>query len=65
MRPTRVTGDENAALLDQQRRVALGVRRMLDDPDSGAITGELRRFGRETGDEAEQVQWDLLGDLLG
>jgi hypothetical protein len=32
-----VAGDKNAALLDQQRRVARGVRLMLDDPDSGAI----------------------------
>ena len=28
-----VAGDEYAALLDQQRRMALGMRRMLDNPD--------------------------------
>ena len=28
-----VAGDENPAFLDQQRRVARGMRRMLDDPD--------------------------------
>ena len=58
-----VAGDENAALLDQQRRMALGMRRMLDDPDFRAIPRNLRSFGRQTGDEAEQVQRYLVGDL--
>ena len=34
-----VAGDENAALLDQQRCMALGMRRMLDNPDLRAIPG--------------------------
>ena len=58
-----VAGDENAALLDQQRRMALGMRRMLNNPDLRAIPGNLRCFGRQTGDKAEQVQRYLLGDL--
>ncbi len=58
-----VAGDENAALLDQQRRMALGMRRMLNDPDLRAIPRNLRRFGRQTGNEAEQVQRYLLGDF--
>jgi hypothetical protein len=41
-----VAGDENAALLDQQRRMALGMRRMLDNPDLRAIPRNLRSFGR-------------------
>ena len=51
-----VAGDENAALLDQQRRMALGMRRMLDDPDLRAIPRYLVRFGGQPGDEAEPVQ---------
>ena len=35
-----VAGDENAALLDQQRRVALGMGGMLDDPDLRTIPRE-------------------------
>ena len=58
-----VTGNENAALLDQQRRVALGMRRMLDDPDLRAIPRNLRSSGGQTGNEAEQVQRYLLGDF--
>ena len=58
-----VAGDENAALLDQQRRMALGMRRMLDDPDVRAIPGHLRSLGRQTGNEAEQVQRYVLGDF--
>ena len=41
-----VAGDENAALLDEQRRMALGVGRMHDDPDSRAIPRDLRQFRR-------------------
>ena len=39
-----VAGDENAALLDQQRRMALGMRRMLDDPDLEGHPRESARF---------------------
>src|SRR5215472_3164973 len=58
-----VAGDENAALLDQQRRVARGMRLMLDNPDSRAIPGNPRSFGGQAGNEAEQVQRYLLGDV--
>ena len=58
-----VAGDENPALLDQQRRMALGMRLMLDNPDLRAIPRNLRSFGRQTGNEAEQVQRYLLGDF--
>ena len=34
-----VACDEDAALLDQQRRMALGMRRVLDNPDLRAIQG--------------------------
>ena len=50
-------------LLDQQRRMALGMRRMLDDPDFRAIPRNLRSSGGQTGNEAEQVQRYLLGDF--
>ena len=36
---------------------------MLDDPDPRAIPGNLRRVGVQAGDEAEQVQRDLVGDV--
>ena len=58
-----VAGDENPAFLDQQRRVARGMRLMLDDPDAGAIPGKLRRPGGQAGDEAEQVQRYPPGDV--
>ena len=58
-----VAGDENPAFLDQQRRMARGMRLMLDDPDLRAIPGNLRRLGGQAGDEAEQVQRYLLGDV--
>ena len=57
-----VAGDENSAILDQQRRMARGMRLMLDDPDVRAIPRNPRRFRGQAGDEAEQVQGDLLGD---
>ena len=60
-----VAGDENPAFLDQQGCMARGMRRVLDDPDSRAIPGNLCRSGRQTGDEAERVQRDLLGDSGG
>jgi hypothetical protein len=40
-----VAGKENAALLDHQRRMARGVRMMLDDPDPRAVPRNLRRLG--------------------
>ena len=58
-----VAGDENPALLDQQRRMARGVGLVLDDPDRRAIPGNPRRFGGQAGDQAEQVQRDLPGDF--
>ncbi len=58
-----VASDENAALLDQQCRMALGMRRMLDNPDFRAIPRNLCSFGRQTGNEAEQVQRYLVGDF--
>ena len=44
-----VAGDENPAFLDQQRRMARGVRLMLDDPDLRAIPGNPRSFGGQAG----------------
>jgi hypothetical protein len=58
-----VAGDENAAFLDQQRRMARGMSLMLDDPDLRAIPRNQRSFGGQVGDEAEQVQRYLLGDV--
>jgi hypothetical protein len=58
-----VAGHENPAFLDQQCCMARGVRRMLDDPDVRTIPRNLRGFGGQTGDEAEQVQRCLLGDF--
>src|SRR5215210_5361464 len=55
-----VAGDENAALLDQQRRMALGMCLMLDDSDLRAIPRNLRGCGWQCGNEAEQVQRYLL-----
>jgi hypothetical protein len=40
-----------AALLDQQRRMARGMRLMLDNPDSRAIPGNPRSSGGRTGNE--------------
>ena len=58
-----VAGDENPAFLDQQRRMARGMRLMLDNPDLRAIPRNLRRLGGQAGNEAEQVQRYLLGDV--
>ena len=58
-----VAGDENPAFLNQQRRMARGMRPMLDNPDLRAIPGNLRRLGGQTGNEAKQVQRYLLGDV--
>ena len=60
-----VAGDEHAALLDQQRRVAGGVRGVLDDPDARAVPRDPRRLGGQAGDAAEHVvQRHLLDDVL-
>jgi len=48
-----VAGDENAALLDQQRRMTWGMRLMLDNPDFRAIPRNLRGFGGQTSNLAE------------
>jgi len=58
-----VAGDENPAFPDQQRRMARGMRLMLDDPDSRTVPWNLCRLGGQAGDEAEQVQRYLLGDV--
>jgi len=58
-----VAGDEHPAFFDEQRRMARGMRLMLDDPDLRAIPRKLRRLGGQTGNEAEQVQRYLLGDF--
>src|SRR6516225_4546587 len=58
-----VAGDENTAFLDQQRRMARGVRLMLDDPDLRAIPRDPRGPGGQAGYEAEQVQRYLLDDV--
>lgn len=58
-----VAGDQNPAFLDQQCRMARGMRLMLDNPDLRAIPRNVRSFGRQTGNEAEQVQRYLLGDF--
>src|SRR6266496_410067 len=51
-----VGGDEDPVLLDQQRRVARGMRLMLDDADLRAIPGNACGVGGQAGDEAEQIQ---------
>src|SRR5271167_1789265 len=58
-----VAGDENPALLDQQSRMARGMRLMLDNPDLRAIPRNPRSFGGQAGNEAEQVQRYLLHDV--
>ena len=58
-----VAGDENPAFSDQQRRMARGMRLMLDNPDLRAIPGNLRHPGGQAGNEAEQVQRYLPGDV--
>jgi pimeloyl-ACP methyl ester carboxylesterase len=58
-----VAGHENPAFLNQQCRMARGMRLVLDDPDLRTIPGNLRSSGGQSGDEAEQVQWYLVGDF--
>src|SRR5512132_2872359 len=58
-----VAGDENPAFLDQQRRMARGMRLMLDNPDLRAVPWNLRRLGGQAGNETQQVQWYISGDL--
>jgi hypothetical protein len=50
-------------LLDQERRIARGMSLMLDDPDLRAILRNLCHLGGQVGNEAEQVQRYLLGDV--
>ena len=59
-----VAGHENPSILDQQCRMPRSVRRMLDDPDCRAVPRNPHRPVRQTGDDAEQLQRHLLGDLL-
>src|SRR5262245_4328099 len=59
-----VAGDENAALLDQQRRMARGMRLMLDNPDLGTVPRNPCSFSGQPGNAAEHVvQWYLFGDV--
>ena len=52
-----IAGDENAALLDQQRRMARGMRLMLDNPDPT----EFAQFRRAVADRLKRlVQAGLL-----
>jgi len=55
-----VAGDENPAFGNQQRRMARGMRLMLDNPDLRAIPRNLRHVGGHAGNEAEQVQGYLV-----
>ena len=57
-----VRGDEDPSFLDQKRRMARGMRLMLDNADLVAIPRNLRRPAGQAGNEAEQVQRHLLGD---
>ena len=43
--------------------MALGMRLMLEDPDLRAIPGYSGCFTRQTGNLAESLQRDLLGDV--
>jgi hypothetical protein len=58
-----VAGDENPAFLDQQRRMARGMRLVLDNPDLRAIPGNPRGFGGQAGNEPKQVPRYLRGDV--
>jgi len=58
-----VAGDENPAFLNQQRSMARGMALMLDNPDLRAIPGNPRHLGGQAGNEAEQVQRYLPGDV--
>src|SRR5690242_12648343 len=49
----QVTGDENAALLDEQRRVASGMPLVLDNPNRWAIPGNSLSVGGQTGNLAK------------
>ena len=56
----RVAGNENPAFLDQQRRMAVGMRLVLDDPDSRAVPGNLVCLGGQHRNQAEQVKRYLI-----
>jgi hypothetical protein len=53
----QIAGDENLAFLDQQRRMARGMRLMFDDPDLRAVPRNLLGLGGQAGDEAERCRW--------
>jgi hypothetical protein len=55
---------ENPAFHHQQRRMAWGMRVMLDDPDMRTIPGNLRHLGGKARNQAEQVRRYLLGNIL-
>lgn len=57
-----VPRDKNSSFFDHQRRMARGVRPMLDDPHGRAVPGNLHGTGGQAGDEAEQGQRHLIGD---
>ena len=46
-----VAGDQNAALIDQRRRMARGMCLMLDNPDLRAIPRNPRSFGGQAGNQ--------------
>ena len=59
-----VAGYEHTTVLDQQRRVTRRVRLVLDDLDARAVPREHVRVGRQAGDQPEQVQGHLVGDVV-
>ncbi len=58
-----VAGDENPAFLDQQCRMARGMRLMLNNPYLRTVPRNLCCLGGQTGNEAKQVQRYLLDDV--
>jgi AcrR family transcriptional regulator len=58
-----VASDEDPAFLDQQRRMARGMRLMLDNPDLRAIPRNPRGFCGQAGNQAEHVPRYLPGDV--
>ena len=58
-----VAGDENPAFLNQQRCMARGMRFMLDNPDLRAVPRNLCRLGGQAGNDAQQVQRNLLDNV--
>ena len=60
-----VAGDENAALLDEQRRMASSMPLMLDNPNLWAIPGNLRSFGGQAGNLAKQSSSGISSPMSG